>query len=459
MLKQNISDKYMKKLIVLLLLTTTVCYGQFSGDKKKIYSLEECISVALANNFDIRLSDSRVEAAEAEVTSAFGDYLPNINVNLGYSRQLNAKPGFGLINGQLVRTDSKPNSYDVNASARLTLFDGFARDNNYRGAHESLNATDYSSQFTKQQVKLQVYSNYIDVIANYQIVKIRKENLELGKKELERIKAQSEAGLIPIDVVYSQEADLGNKEYDLVQAENNLQVSKANLLKVMGLSPHQNVDFLETSLPTDISSEDINTFRNDIGSLSSAINSAMRNRLDYQATESSMEAAEAGVTAAKASYYPTISASGGWYWSNSELERFSDLGRSAVGLSFYIPIFNNFNVNNRIQTAQLQLKQRDIDRRKLEQNIKSSVKTAFLNLEASEKQLEITKRALKAAELSYNSAKEKFRVGSSNVTDYLAANARYITAQINRINAVYRYIQSKKELLFSVGKMKIFGVE
>jgi len=50
------------------------------------------------------------------------------------------------------------------------------------------------------------------------------------------------------------------------------------------------------------------------------------------------------------------------------------------------------------------------------------------------------------------SLKEKFRVGTSSITDYLTAGAQLITAQINRINAVYRYFRSQKEVLFSIGK-------
>ncbi len=75
-----------------------------------------------------------------------------------------------------------------------------------------------------------------------------------------------------------------------------------------------------------------------------------------------------------------------------------------------------------------------------------------MNLDAAEKQLDISNRALKSAQESYDSFNERFKVGASGITDYLTANNQLITAQINRINAVYGYLLAQKEILFAIGK-------
>lgn len=417
------------------------------------FSLDACIETALKNNFDIKLADARTESAGADITSAFGNFLPSINLNSGYTRQLNAKSSFGWVDGQLVPTDPTPNSYNVNAGAQWLIFDGFARGNNYIRAHESFNAYDLNAKHIRQRIKVQVVQNYIEVIAKYQIVKIRRENLDLGKKELERIKAQNKAGVISIDIVYNQEAELGNKEYELVSAENDLNISKANLLIIMGLSPDKQAEFLESSLPVNIKNDEISEFRNIVGPFREAINESLNSRLDYLALKSSLKAAESSLEGSYSGFYPSISASGGWGWSNSKLENFSDFGRSSIGLNFYLPIFDQFNTNYRIQTAKLQVEQVKIEQEQLEQNIKSAIQTSFLNLDAAEKKLDISERALHAANMNNESMKEKFRVGTVSITDYLIANNQFITAQINRINAVYQYYRTQKEILYSIGKL------
>ncbi|ROL61291.1 TolC family protein, partial [Bacteroidetes/Chlorobi group bacterium ChocPot_Mid] len=95
-----------------------------------------------------------------------------------------------------------------------------------------------------------------------------------------------------------------------------------------------------------------------------------------------------------------------------------------------------------------------IEQKQLEQNILSAIKTAYLNLDASEKQLDITERALRSSELNNQSLTEKFRVGSASVTEYLTANTQLITSQINRINAIYQYFKAQKELLYAIGKLE-----
>lgn len=437
--------------LLLLFLLPFSLFSQKGGTT--VYNLNDCIKIALRNNYEIRISEAQTNSASANVKSAFGDFLPSISVNSGYTRQLNAQPSFGLVNNQLVKTEPKANTYSLNAGANLTLFDGFSRGNNYKRANENYQSSLYSVKSAMKKVQLQVYQQYIDVIAKYQVVKIRKENLNLGKKELERIKAQNEAGIIPKNNVLSQQADLGNKEFDLITAENNLNISKANLLTTMGLIPRYDVEFLESSLSNTIDEKDVMNFRKQIGDYKYVVDQALKNRYDWQSRKMLVAAAESGVSIAQSTYYPVISAAGGWSWSNYELTKFSDFGRSSIGLSLYIPIFDNFNTNARIQNAQLQLEQNKLQQFQLEQNIKSSIKIAYLNLESSEKQLNISDQALKSANANFESAKERFRVGSASITEYLTANAQLITAQINRINAVYKYFQSQKEVLYSLGKL------
>jgi outer membrane protein len=445
--------------VIMILICEVNLFSQITGidrnsSNKSTFSLIECIDIALQGNPEIKMADSRIKSSEADVKNAFGYFLPQINFNSGYSRQLNAKPGFEFLNGSLVPTDPKANSYSINAGASLLIFDGFSRTSNYERAYENFNAIELNSKYVRQKIKLQVYQYYTDVIAKSQIVKIRRENLELGRKELERIEAQNKAGLIAVDIVYSQQADLGNKEFELITSENNLNVSKANLLVLMGMKPDLNSEFLESSLPNDISKNEIDGFRKEIGVFVDALNETFNSRLDYKAYQAQIKASEASVESSYSGYYPTISASGGWYWSNVEFDNFSALSRSSIGFNLHIPIFDQFTTNYRIQNAQVNLDQNKIQKTQLEQDIISSLQNAYLNLEASEKQLEISDKTLFAAMKSNESQKEKFRLGTASITEYLVTNTQFITAQINRINAVYQYFRIQKELLFLIGKLK-----
>ncbi len=441
-------NKFFTLLLVFLIYNSLEC--QVAGEQS-VYSLDDCIEIAMENNFDIQLSETSIKTASANLTSAFGSYLPNVNFNMGFSRQLNVRTiNIGGIN---LPIKASPNNYSMSAIAGYTIFDGFSREAVYSSARDNLEATSMNSEYTVKKVLLDVYRQYITIVRNSQIVKIRRENIELGRKQLERIQAIYKAGNEPIGTVYSQEADLGNRELELVKAENDMNVAKAVLLSTRGLEPRYDVEFLEKSIPATITNDEIVVFRKRIGSLRATTKKALKNRLDFKSTESTVQAAKANVSNASSGYYPRLSASGGWSWSNSQFTGFGDFGRSFMGLNLTVPLFDNFNTNNRIQTAKLTLEQRQVERKKLEQNIRSYVQTAFLNLDAAEKQVEITGRSLKSATRNYESSNERFQTGAINITDLIFANTQLITAKINRITAIYGYVYSQKEVLFGMGKL------
>lgn len=420
--------------------------------EKKTYNLQQCLQIALKQNNDIILAYSNIPAASAAVTNAFGNYLPSINANMAYQRYLKAPFQYNF-QGILVPGAVPMNYYQSNIQAQYTIFNGFQREAKYAQAEQNLNTQYIQTQSTELQVKINVYRQYIDIIKKQEFVTVRKENLEYGKKELQKLQAQFDVGAIQIGQVYTQEAEVGQRELDLVTAENDLNIAKATLLTTLGIQPGEDVEFLESSLPKSFTDEQIRQFRIEVGNYQSALNTALSNRPDYTVYKSQIDAAKSSESAARGAYYPSLSASGGWQWSNSQLVNFGPLSSATIGLNLSIPIFENFSVNYQIENAKVQVAQAEIKQTQLEQSIRAALQTAFLNLDASEKQIEITGRSLKAAELNKNNYKERFDAGAATINEYLDANNRLIAAQINRINAIYSYFQAQKELLFAAGKL------
>ena len=123
-------------------------------------------------------------------------------------------------------------------------------------------------------------------------------------------------------------------------------------------------------------------------------------------------------------------------------------------MNLSVPIFSNFNTDYSVEQARLSLIQADIEKSKLEQQIKTEVQTAFLNLESAEKQIEISKRSVKSAELNYTSMKERYNVGAATITELTLANNQYIIAQINKVSGFYDYILAQKELQYALGVIR-----
>lgn len=444
----------MKKIIILFLLLI----GNLSAQQgsKRTFTLQDCLDIATRKNFDVVLSEAQVQTSGADITQAFGAYLPQLDFNMGYQRILNPEGQRSVnVGGVIIETPgTNPNSFFMNVGAGISIFDGFSREANYSRAQNQLSSNQLNLDQTVQSVRFNVYLQYVDVIRNSQLVRIRRENFTQGKNELERIQAQYEAGFIPVNVVYSQEAELGNREMEIIDAENRLNISKTTLLSTMGMNPDFEAEFIETSLPTTISQKDIDDFRRRTGSLQAAMKIALESRSDYKASELALEATKSQITVATAGYMPQISASGGWRWNHFEFDRFSDFGRAFAGLNLSLPLFDNFRTNLQIQNAKLQVSQAEIQKQRIELGIKQAVQNALLNLDAAEKQLEISERSMRASEKNFEVTSERFRQGAANITDYTLANTQYVTSQINRITAVYSYLAAMREIEFATGNFR-----
>lgn len=439
-----------------LLLISALALSQTAGEVPPVFTLEECIAIALRQNPGLLREQKNIEIGQSMLTRAFGSYLPSISASAGYSRQLNVEGGRAVnIGGQVfVLGPPEPNSYSMSAVASYTLFDGFAREATFSQAQNELSAASLSYERLRQQIILQVRTQFLDILRAMQTMRIRRENLELGRQELARVRALYDAGRVPITAVYAQEADLGTRELDLLSADNALQQAKAVLLATMGLSPDLSVEFAEASVPPTINNDEIVAFRKDIGSPAAVVAAALERRSDMQALDARCRAADNAVAVAQAAFMPQLSLAGGWTWSNTRFDQFSEFGRYFVGMNIQVPIFDNFGAATQRQQAVLQMEQRQLDRRILEQQIRTEVRQALLELDAAEKQLEITDRALRAAEQNFNAAAERFRVGATTQLEYLSAANQRVIARINRITAIYGYRAAQARVLFAMGTIK-----
>lgn len=442
----------MKKILIIFLLVILPLQSQEKG-KQKVYTLQECLQIAREQNPQIKIAESDIATSGAELTSAFGNYLPNLSFNMGYTRQLNVEEGQKInIGGQTILVGKiEPNSYNMSFSANLNLFDGFSREATYSQAKENLNSAFSSYSQTLNDVSINVYRSYINVIRAEKVLLARRQNFEAGKKELERIQAYYEAGSVPITNLLSQEADLSAKEIEIIQAENDLNNAKANLMIAIGLNPETDYLVSDSELPKDITKESIANFRRELGDLESLANKAFKNRFDYLALNQKISSAQSSLTIARSGYIPTLSAYGGWSWANNEFNKFSDLGRTYLGLSLRIPVFENFRTNYQLELAKAQILRLDMQKIQLEQTIRSEIIRSLNNFETAVKQLDATERSYFASQKNFESAKERYQVGSIGITDYILANNMYINSEINRINAIYNYFVAQKEIYYVLG--------
>lgn len=443
---------------LLLLLLVGLVHGTTAQERgAQRLTLSECIRIGIDNSFDLKETYASSRAAGANLTQAFGAYLPSADIAANYSRQLtNLREQFSIVNGVPIVGQPLPNTYSLNGQMNLTLFNGFRREADYDAARSSVEAASEDIRSNRLSIAFTVTRNYIDVLRKQQILSAREENLALSKATYERITALKENGRATIQQVMSQETELANQEVSVVTAQNDLDVAKATLLASMSVNPSQSIEIDPASIAGDVTASTVEAFRAKVGPEPVAIQRAFSTRPDITSSQIRVDAAKSGITTAESGYWPTLTAVGGYTWRNFTIADFDRQGQVYVGLNIRVPVFDQFTTNANIENANLSLTRQQMALARLQNDVRTNIRSAYLQLAAAEKGLDITSRALKAALTNFNAVQERFTVGSATLLDVQTANNQLITARVNRVTAIYAYHDAATFVEFTIGT---YGVQ
>jgi outer membrane protein len=431
--------------------------GVQAFSQAKNLTLDEARQVALERNLSVVQAQNNVQSAQSSVLSAYGGYLPTLSLSGGWNRSQNDRSASvtEVVAGSAINIPpefSVTNNFSTNLSARYTIFDGFARGARVSQASSNAVATEYSSSRTRQGVVFQVESAYLNVLRNEQLVKVSEENLKRDRRQLERITESNRVGALSIADVYRQQSTVAQDELALITAQNNFDKSKADLVALIGLDALDEYAFSDPTISPEISPDELTKTSEKYGSVQSLRERALKARPDYSAAKEQLSAADAGVTQGRSGYMPTISAFGGYSLSNTELSRLSDNKNLSWGLSLSWSLFDGFRTNEQIQIASAQKRNAEVALMQAERDINTEIKKAVLDLDAAQKQYEVSQKGLVSAEEDRKIAEERYNLGAGTLLDLLTANAGLVNAQANKVNAVYNYITAKRNLEYVIGE-------
>lgn len=429
-------------------------HGQdLSGGKP--LTLKNCITIGLDRSFDVQQTGASAKAAAARLVNAFGAYLPSAEITANYSRQLtNLREQFSIVNGVPIVGQPLPNTYGLNGSLNLNVFDGFRREAEYSSAQNDLSATRFDLQYAKALARFNITRQFIEVGRRKQVLKARKETVGLSQAVLERVTELARVGRGVQQDINSQETELANQEVSLIQAENDVATAKAQLLASMSVNPSQTIETADDELTADVTQDMVATNRSRFATETEAIDRAFKSRSDVISANYREQSANSQIGSASAGYYPSLSASGGYTWRNFTIGDFDRQGQVFAGFFIRVPVFDQFTTHRNVEAATLTHTQALLDVERLKNQIRTDIRSAYLQLSAAEKGLDVTARALSFATLNATGIRERYNVGSATMLDMQTANNQLVTAQINRITAVFAYHSAVAAVDFAIGAME-----
>lgn len=441
--------------VQLALLLSISSVGAAQGEASAI-SLKEAIAIALERNIGVIQAENALEVQQSNRVSAYGDLFPSLSASGSWTRSQIDRLGttsqsFGGATFTIPASFSVTNNFSSSINLSYTLFNGFANTANLNRATSSVRAAEHGLSRTRQQTIYETTQLYLNVLRTRELVKVREENLKRSLKQLERITEANRVGALSLADVYRQQVQVGSDELALIQAQNDYDNAKADLAFYLALNVLQEYDFSDPTIPSDIEGTEIKDVAEKWRNIDAIAAAAMEARPDYQSAVASYHAAGSAVSAAQAGHFPTISlfASHGYFANQLSLLR--DNRSTSWGLQVSLPIFSGFRVDNQVQQARVSERNALEQLKQTERKLKVDIRKALLDLEAAEKQVDVTRKSVISAEQDHRIAEEKYNLGAGTLLDLLIANANYVSAVSNKVNAIYNYNLVKKQFEFVTG--------
>jgi outer membrane protein len=446
----------MRKLFVLaFIFTISVSYLS----AQEVFDLTKSVNTALQNSTVVSTYQNNITLQKFNIKSSYGDLLPNLNLTGQWSRNNNVSKG-GVVyqNGIPITVpdyNTTGDNFSIGLNSSVTLFNGLANYESIDLQKKSLASLTTDLEKTKYDITMNVYQNFFDVIKKDKIVETNNNNLLTSVDQLNKIKEYVNVGKKTQSDVYKQDVLVGQNELVLVTSKNDFEKSKVDFLNTLNDDVTKSIviDYSKLSIPTTL--PELRAVIDKNSNFEALVQNALKTRFDYSSALQTIQINETKLSIAKKNlYFPSLSAFGNYNFSSNNLTNIDNNKTLSFGLTLSYPIFQGFKTDISRQIAEVNIKQKQEDIAKLEKQIRTDLKKALYDLESAYKQIEILDRNILSAEQDKILSEENFRIGYGTLLDVQVASTNLNNLYINRINALYNFVLSQKQIEYLSGQLK-----
>ncbi len=402
-------------------------------------SIADAIRRALAQNLGLLLSEDGITRADGSRTRVFADLLPNIMGRVSFARQeINlAAYGFPLPAG-IPSVVGPFNLFDARVYLTQNILDFKARNDARAEAHK-LTAARYDYKGARDLVVLVAVDSYAQALAAAARVTAARAQVETATVLHNQAKDLKQNGIVAGIDVLRAELQVDTTRQLVTTAETGFEKAKLQLARLIGLPIGQ--DFTLTDQLSSATIPDM--------TLEQALERAYRTRPDYLAALERIDAADAARQAARGERLPAVRLTG----------NFGDIGVSvadshstfALVGAVDVPIFQGRRDSGRLAQAEADLRSRRADAEDLKASIYYDVRSALLDMQAGNQQLEVAARSRELAARQLNQARDRFAAGVTGNVEVVQAQTAVTQAADQYIAAIFTANVAKGALVRAVG--------
>lgn len=410
------------------------------GTGASAMTLEEALAAAYANNPTLKAQQASLRAADELVSQAISNWRPSVSGGASYGREidsLNSREG-------TQRTQYRSPA-TISATVTQNLYRGGRTVAEIGRAEAQVMGERADLVVQEQNVLLDAVTAYLNVLRDEAVVRLNVSNEEVLRRQLEATQDRFRVGEITRTDVSQAEARLAGATADRIQAEGDLEVSRASFINVIGEAPRDLVSpVVQTSLPRD---------------RAEAVNTAADANPSVLAASYDEKAARENIDLVRGELLPTVSLSGTASRSLESVSETSSNNNFQALVTLSVPLYQSGAVYSRLREARQSAGQR---RMLLEQARRSAIESAsraWDELTTTRARILSIGAQITAAEVALDGVKREATVGSRTVLDVLDAEQELLDAKVDLVRAQRDEMVAVFNLKSSIGQMTSAGLD
>ena len=414
-------------------------------------SLHDCMAYAISNSTKMRIQQAAIGDAQiSRRDAALALFTPQINANTyayyNFGRSIDPQTN------TYFNTTSFHNNYGV--SAGYDLFDGFKAVNNLKISKTGLLIAGSQEKQVEADICLAVMEAYYNVVYYKRLVDVYEEQVSVAEQALVKARRQEELGQKGHADVIQMEADLADREYDLINTRNQYESQKMTLADLMFWPVGEDLE-IDFSIPLRSSRNDkgIVISSEAAGEVEKSADSVVAFALDHNPAVqiASWQAlnAKRELNTAKWQTLPSIGLYAGWNTSyytyqGSATTTFRDQFRNNMGeyveLSLSIPIWNRLNKQSTISRKRHAFEKASAELDQKRRDVESEVRRAIQDRDGAATAYEQACRKAEVQSEAYTLNLKKLEQGLISPLEFQTANNNYLKAQADEMNSLFKYL-------------------
>jgi outer membrane protein len=398
-------------------------------------TLIEVLVEAYNSNPRIAAARAALKAVDEQAAQAVSLFRPTFTGTATVGRTVS-----GTENRRTGSSHNRLTPASLSLTVSQPLFRGGREYAEWNRAHNAIRAQRARLFDTEQTVLLEVVTAYMNVVRDEAILRLRASNLAVLQRQLQATRDRFAVGEVTRTDVAQSEASVARADAQRIQAQGNLEASRAAYLSLVGRPPMRLVEPRTTPVILPANRQLV-------------IDTATRNAPALLAAYFDAAAARDTVESVTGELLPTLTLSGTFSRTYDSSTRDTRTDSAGVLLTLTVPLYESGSVYSRVRAAKQTVWQRLNELAQARRAATEAAIRAWEALATARASARAFESEARANAIALEGVRQENRNGLRTILDVLDAEQRLLDSNVNLISARRDVIVATYQVAAAMGRM------